>query len=261
MKSLIPKGMSKADRAKLRKGLRAGEIFMAAYFNDVAKLKKLGRRPLKRNPTPKLKKIRAIADRWIKQYGWRVAMNKAHRMERDRNFRHGRLLRRVLYRIHDAEAIKPGPQQSPKIIKKKKTVRTTQAMYKRLLDEYGTTSPMAARGFILEDGECLNLGQYDDHRIINSVYADTEAAEERFGSRYGAFANLCRKFNMIRWIPEGKMAEIFVPTTRQQDTALRDLMDAGMLREVEVHKPRGGTVMLEAEDGETLVRGINAILG
>jgi hypothetical protein len=66
---------------------------------------------------------------------------------------------------------------------------------------------------------------------------------------------------MIRWIPESKMAEVFVPTTRQQDDTLRDLADAGYLKEVEVHRPRGGTVMLEAEDGETLVRGINAILG
>lgn len=210
----------------------------------------------KRNPTPKLKKIRAIADRWIQQYGWRVAMNKAMRMERDRNFRHGRLLRRVLYRIRDAEAIKPSP--SPKIIKKKKVVRTTQAMYERLLEEFGTTDPMGARGFILEDGSCLNLGSYDDHRIINCVYADTDAAEARFGSRYGAFVNLCKKYNMIRWIPEAKQAEIFVPTTRQQDRALRDLMDAGMLREVEVWH-RGKNVVLEAEDSDTMIRGIEAI--
>jgi hypothetical protein len=216
----------------------------------------------KHNPTPLLRKVRAKARAWIQQEGsWQKALNKAMRLERDRHFRLGRLMRRELYRIRDEEAVKPNKQQSPKIIKRKKIVRTTQAMYERLLEEFGTTNAMSARGFILEDGQCLNLGQYDDHRIINTVYADTDAAEERFGSRYGAFANLCRKFNMIRWIPEPKSVEIFVPTTRYQDETLRDLVDAGMLREAEVHKPRGGTVMLEAEDGEALVRGINAILG
>lgn len=213
-----------------------------------------------KNPTPKLKKIRALAHRWIAQYGWQVALNKATRMERDRNFRHGRLLRRVLYRIRDEEAIKPGPQQSPKIIKKKKVVRTTQAMYQRLLEEYGTTDPMYDRGFILEDGSCLNLGQYDDHRSINSVYADTDAAETRFGSRYGAFVNLCKKFNMIRWIPESKQAEVFVEPTRHQLSALRDLMDAGKLREVEVWH-RGRNVVLEAEDSDTMIAGIEVIYG
>jgi len=231
---------------------------------DIRKLNKMRRKSIKtyRNPTPLLRKIRAKARAWIQQEGsWQTALNKATRLERDRHFRLGRLLRRELYRIRDEEAIKPGPQQSPKIIKKKKSVRTTQAMYQRLLDEFGVSDAMGVRGFILDDGQCLNLGQYDDHRIINTVYADTQVAEERFGSRYGAFANLCRKFGMIRWIPESKMAEVFVPTTRDQDRTIMDLADAGMLRDVEVHRPRGGTVMLEAEDGETLVRGINAILG
>jgi hypothetical protein len=215
----------------------------------------------KHNP-PLLRKIRAKARAWIQQEGsWQKALNKAMRLERDRHFRLGRLLRRELYHIRDEEAVKPGKQQDAKIIRRKKIVRTTQAMYQRLLDEYGTSDAMGVRGFILDDGSCLNLGQYDDHRIINSVYADTEAAEERFGSRYGAFANLCRKFCMIRWIPEAKQCEVFVPTTRSQDRTIMDLADAGVLKEVEVHRPRGGTVMLEAEDGETLVRGINAILG
>lgn len=252
---------------RYRVGMYAGHVVHATtYGGDLGKLAKRIRkherksaRAYGRNP-PLLNKIRATARAWIQREGsWQKALNKAMRMERDRHFRLGRLLRRELYRIRDEDAVKPGP--TAKKIIRKKTVRTTAAMYQRLLDEYGTTDAMAARGFILDDGSCLNLGQYDDHRIINSVYADTQAAEERFGSRYGAFANLCRKFNMIRWIPESKMAEIFVPTTRDQDRTLADLADAGYLKEVEVHKPRGGTVMLEAEDGETLVRGINAILG
>lgn len=231
---------------------------------DIRRANKARRKSVRayRNPTPLLRKIRAKARTWIQQEGsWQKALNKAMRLERDRHFRLGRLLRRELYRIRDEEAVKPNKQQDKKIIKRKKTVRTTQAMYQRLLDEYGTSDAMGVRGFILDDGSCLNLGQYDDHRIINSVYADTEAAEERFGSRYGAFANLCRKFCMIRWIPEAKQCEVFVPTTRSQDRTIMDLADAGVLKEVEVHRPRGGTVMLEAEDGETLVRGINAILG
>ena len=247
-----------AKRRKLPKAaLRAARIFFAANFGDTAELRRIAKTiRTRKNPTPKLKKIRAIADRWIKQYGWRVALNKAMRMERDRNFRHGRLLRRVLYRIRDAEAVKPGAQQ--KIVKKKKTVRTTQAMYQRLLDDFGTTSPMAARGFILEDGECLNLGRYDDHRIINCVYADTDAAEERFGSRYGAFVNLCRKFNMIRWIPEAKQCEVFVEPSRSQLSAMRELAENGLLREIEVHY-RGSASVLEAQDADTLIDGVEAI--
>lgn len=215
----------------------------------------------KHNPTPLLRKIRAKTREWIQKYGWRGALDRAYRMERTIDFRRGRLISRELWRIRDEEAVKPGKQQDKKIIKRKKIVRTTQAMYQRLLEEFGTSDAMGVRGFILDDGQCLNLGQYDDHRIINTVYADTQAAEERFGSRYGAFANLCRKFCMIRWIPEAKQCEVFVPTTRSQDRTIMDLADAGYLKEVEVHRPRGGTVMLEAEDGETLVRGINAILG
>jgi hypothetical protein len=251
---------------RYKPGRYAGDIIMALEYGG--DLKRIARKITKqkrkaarafRNPTPLLRKIRAKARAWIQKYGWRGALDRAYRMERTIDFRRGRLISRELWRIRDEEAIKPGKQQSPKIIKKKKIVRTTQAMYQRLLDEFGVTDAMGARGFILDDGQCLNLGQYDDHRIINCVYADTEAAEERFGSRYGAFANLCRKFCMIRWIPESKMAEVFVPTTRSQDRTLLDLAEAGYLREVEVHKPRGGTVVLEAEDGETLVRGINAI--
>lgn len=227
---------------------------------DIRRVQRKRRKSVRayRNP-PLLNKIKAKARSWVQHVGLKAALAKAARMERDRHFRLGKLLRRELYRILGEEAVKPNKQQSPKIIERKKTVRTTQAMYQRLLAEYGTTDAMGARGFILDDGSCLNLGQYDDHRIINSVYADTQAAEERFGSRYGAFANLCRKFNMIRWIPESKMAEVFMPPTRSQGQTIMDLADAGLLKEVEVHKPRGGTVMLEAEDGETLVRGIDAL--
>jgi hypothetical protein len=214
---------------------------------------------MRRNPTPKLKKVRAIAAAWINKYGWRGAMDRAYRVERERDFRHGKLISRTLWRIRDAEAIKPNKEQSKKIVPHKKTVRVTQAMYARLLEEHGTADPMSVRGFILEDGTCLNLGQYDDHRIINGCYADSQAAENRYGSRHGAMAHLCKKFNMIRWMPERGYVEVFVPTTRYQDDAMRDLADAGSLKEAEVHAPRRGCVLLEAEDGETLVRGINAL--
>lgn len=209
-----------------RRGMRAHYDFSKGRRNKYARLL--------RNPTPKLKKIRAVADRWVKQYGWQVALNKASRMERGVDFRHGRLLRRVLYRIRDEEAVKPSSQQSSKVISKKR-VRVTSRMYQELLDEYGTSDALYVRGFILENGECLNLGRYDDHRIINSVYADTQAAEDRFGSRYGAMANLCRHFNMIRWMPEQGYAEVFTDPTGDQLRTLNDLDEAGKLRMVEVN--------------------------
>jgi hypothetical protein len=230
---------------------------------------RLRRRDLKRVQRKRRKSVRAygnppllnkawrMARAWIQKYGWRESLMRAQRMRG----RAGALMHRIMWRISDENAVKPGPAPAPRPKPKPKRVVVTAKMYERLLEEFGTSDAMAVRGFILENGECLNLGQYDDHRIINCVYTDSEAAEAKFGSRYGAFANLCRKFNMIRWMPENKSVEIFVPTTRDQDRTIMDLADAGMLREAEVHRPRGGTVMLEAEDGETLVRGINAILG
>jgi hypothetical protein len=215
-------------------------------------------RKTRKNP-PLLNKAWRTARAWVQRYGQRGALLRAQRMYHHHSTRGGRLMLKIMTRIMDENAIKPGPPV-PKRPKPKRVVVTAK-MYDRLLEEFGTSDAMGVRGFILENGECLNLGQYDDHRIINCVYTDSDAAEQKFGSRYGAFANLCRKFNMIRWMPEAKNCEVFVPTTRDQDRTIMDLADAGMLTEVEVHKPRGGTVMLEAEDGETLVRGINAILG
>lgn len=229
----------------------------AANRRRVKKVKVTGLGPPQQafdNPTPMLRQLRREAEQAISKEGFKEARKAAwgtyfYALKQwgvnDKTTRHFGLLVRMMGRMKGKV--------------RKKAVRKT--MLEKLIDEYGTTSPMAARGFILDDGQCLNLGQYDDHRIICGVYPDSRKAEERYGSRYGAFKHLCQKFNMIRWIPESKMAEVFVPTTRQQDEALRDLADAGALKEVEVHRPRGGTVMLEAEDGETLVRGINAILG
>lgn len=142
---------------------------------------------------------------------------------------------------------------------RKRTVR--KSMYDKLLEDYGTSDASGVRGFILADGTCLNLGQYDDHRIILSAYPDSRKAEDRYGSRYGAMKHLCIKFNMIRWMPERGYVEVFVPTTRQQDETMQDLADAGRLKEAEVHAPRHGTIMLEAQDGETLVQGINTVYG
>jgi len=213
---------------------------------DVRRLTKMRRKSIRayRNPTPLLQRLRADATFLVQQLGREQALQAARTMTADT--RRNTLLMRMIER-----------STAKKL--RKRPVRKT--MYDKLLSEFGTTDAMSARGFILEDGSCLNLGQYDDHRIINCVYPDSDKAEERYGSRYGAFKNLCKKYNMIRWIPESKMLEIFVPTTRDQDRTIMDLADSGKLREVEVHRPRGGTVMLEAEDGETLVRGINAILG
>lgn len=133
-------------------------------------------------------------------------------------------------------------------------------MYDKLLEEFGTTDAMSARGFILDDGQCLNLGAYDDHRIINSVYSDTQAAEKRYGSRYGAFRHLCELYNMIRWIPESKMAEVFVEPTRHQLSTMRELAENGYLKEIEVHH-RGQSAIIEAQDADTLIGGVEAVYG
>ena len=238
--------------------LLAGRLFMASYMNDKAEMQRILTRVRtfspKKNPTPMLRQMKHEAQREIIKEGYKEAIKSA---------RHSRAYAHTQYGAHD-----PTTRHFDLLVRmldrmraqvRKKPVRKT--MLEKLIEEHGVCSPMEARGFILDDGQCLNLGQYDDHRIICGVYPDSRKAEERYGSRYGAFKHLCQKFNMIRWIPESKMAEIFVPTTRYQDEAIRDLADAGYLQEVEVHRPRGGTVMLEAEDGETLVRGINAILG
>ena len=231
---------------RYKPGRYAGDIVMALEYGG--DLKRIARKIIKqkrkaarafRNPTPLLRTLRGEAMFLIQQLGREKAIQAARTMTGDG--RRNTLLIRMIERSG--------------------AHKLRKTMYDKLLAEFGTSDAMSVRGFILENGECLNLGQYDDHRIINCVYPDSDKAEKRYGSRYGAFKHLCEKFNMIRWIPESKMAEVFVPTTRSQDRTLLDLAEAGYLREVEVHKPRGGTVVLEAEDGETLVRGINAILG
>lgn len=222
---------------------------MAAYFDDMAKLKKLGRRPLKKNPTPLLRELKHKAASFIRQEGRATAYKDARRQAAEyQAMKLPNLARK--YRLL-ARIIKKSPGR-------KKVTRKNYL--EQLIAEYGTTSPMSARGFILEDGECLNLGQYDDHRIINSVYRDSTKAEKRYGSRYGAFRALCERFNMIRWIPESKMAEVFVEPSRQQLAALRELAENGMLREVEVHR-RGKSAVLEAHDPDTLIAGVEAVYG
>jgi hypothetical protein len=220
---------------------------------DMCRANKARRKSVRayRNPTPLLRTLKRDAASWIRQEGRTQAYKDALRQAREyQALKEPGLARR--YRLL-ARVIKKSPGR------KKVTGKTYMD---KLIEDHGTTDAMSARGFILEDGTCLNLGQYDDHRIICGVYRNSTKAERKYGSRYGAFKALCKRFNMIRWIPESKMAEVFVPTTRQQDETLRDLADANYLKEVEVHRPRNnGTVMLEAEDGETLVRGINAILG
>jgi hypothetical protein len=194
-----------------------------------------------RNPTPLLRNLRGEAAFLIQQLGREKAIQVARTMTGD-----GRR-NALLIRMIERSTVKK---------LRKRPVRKT--MYDKLLAEFGTTSPMAARGFILEDGECLNLGQYDDHRIINCVYPDSDKAEKRYGSRYGAFVNLCKKYNMIRWIPEPKQCEVFVEPTRQQVAAMRELAENGMLNEIEVHY-RGRKVILEAQDADTLVAGVEAL--
>jgi hypothetical protein len=201
-----------------------------------------------RNPTPLLRKLRHQAYMSIRDHGKKGALE-VHRMVNrhyeigSKNYREQVLTLRM---IAKAQA-------------RKRTVR--KSMLDKLLEDHGTADASSVRGFILEDGSCLNLGQYDDHRIICGVYPNSRKAEERYGSRYGAMKHLCIKFNMIRWMPERGYVEVFVPTTRHQDETMRDLADAGLLKEAEVHAPRQGTVMLEARDGETLVQGINALYG
>lgn len=203
--------------------------------------KKLVRR-LKKNPTPKLRELRGLATFLIKQLGKQAALLQAIETQKT-NLRYGRALQHMIERM-----------QIKKL--RKRPVRKT--MYDKLIEEFGTTSPMSARGFILDDGECLNLGSYDDHRIINCVYADSDAAEKRYGSRYRAFRHLCEIYNMIRWTPESKTCEVFVPPTGRQISAMRELAEEGMLKQIEVWS-RGKATVLEAEDADTLIAGVEAV--
>lgn len=197
-----------------------------------------------KNPTPLLRRLRGEASFLIQQCGRQGAIQAARTMTGDA--RQNNLLIRMI-------------QRSGANKLRKRPVRKT--MLDKLIEEYGTTSPMAARGFILDNGECLNLGQYDDHRIICGVYPDSQKAEARYGSRYGAFKHLCEKFNMIRWIPESKSTEVFVEPTRQQLAAMRELAEEGLLLTIEVHPPHQSVVILEAENADTLIAGVEALYG
>jgi hypothetical protein len=244
--------MARRKRRVAHKDLRAGEIFIAATYGDFVTLKRIARElareeKTKRNPTPLLRDLKHIAWLEVRRYGRAEAhkaalaiVNTAKVYNDPRTERRYKLLARLILQV------------------KAKKHAKRKTMYDKLIEEFGTTDAMAARGFILEDGTCLNLGQYDDHRIINCVYPDSQKAEQRYGSRYGAFVNLCKKYNMIRWIPESKQCEVFVEPTRHQIAAMRELAENGMLREIEVHY-RGTKSVLEAQDADTLVAGVEAI--
>jgi hypothetical protein len=207
------------------------------------------KRQMKKNPTPMLRRMRAEARYEIGKEGWREAYKMAT------------YIAKSCHATGDVRGERRWKLQARMILRMKETVkkhRVVKTMYDKLLAEFPPVSPMEARGFILEDGSCLNLGQYDDHRIINCVYRDTRAAEEKYGSRYGAFVNLCKKYSMIRWIPETKQCEVFVEPTRDQISAMRELAENGMLKSIEVWK-RGQNSILEAEDADTLVAGVEAV--
>jgi hypothetical protein len=231
----------------LKKTRLAGRIYTAALFGNDADLKRIAKR-LRKNPTPLLRDLKHIAWLDVRRFGRAEAHRMAVQIARTaqvqndtRTERRYKLLARLILQV-----------------KAKKHV-TRKTMLDKLIEDHGTTSPMSARGFILTDGECLNLGQYDDHRIICGVYPDSHKAELRYGSRYGAFKHLCEKFNMIRWIPEAKQCEVFVEPTRQQVAAMRELAEEGMLKEIEVHPPRKASCIIEAEDADTLVAGVEAL--
>lgn len=240
--------MAKQKRRVTAKDLLYSRLIVAAGWPDDKELSRVLTRvktmTARKNPTPLLRNLRGEATFLIRQLGREKAIQAARTMTGD--FRRNNLLIRMIERsgIHKL---------------RKRPVRKT--MLDKLIEEFGTTSPMSARGFILDSGECLNLGQYEDHRIICGVYPDSYKAELRYGSRYGAFKHLCEKFNMIRWIPERKECEVFVEPTRQQVAAMRELAEEGMLKAIEVHPPRQSTVMLEAEDADTLVAGVEALYG
>lgn len=200
-------------------------------------------RVYRQNPTRLLRNIRGEATFLVQQLGREKALQVARTMTADG--RRNALLMRMIERsgVHKL---------------RKRPVR--KSMYDKLIEEFGVTDAMSARGFILADGTCLNLGQYDDHRIINCVYTNSQAAEKRYGSRYGAFRHLCELYNMIRWIPEPKQCEVFVEPTRQQLNTMRELAENGMLKEIEVHH-RGDKAVLEAQDADTLIGGVEAIYG
>jgi hypothetical protein len=133
---------------------RAGAIALAAGYNDSRQLKEIARiLRLRKNPTPLLRNLRGEATFLIQQLGKPEALRVARTMTGDG--RRNALLMRMIERSEVKKL-------------RKRPVRKT--MYDKLLAEFGTTDAMSARGFILSDGTCLNLGAYDDHRIINCVY-------------------------------------------------------------------------------------------
>jgi hypothetical protein len=191
MKRLIPKHLPQKDKEFIKQSLIAGDIFMAAYFNDSKRLKKLGRRAKRQhrrrlmlerqNPTPLLRELRRDAERFIKQEGRKRAYLDALEQARWYRSKGEMKLARKYWLLARVITKTPG--------KKKVTGKT---YFDKLVEEYGTTDAMSARGFILPDGSCLNLGQYDDHRIIVGVYRNSTKAEQKYGSRYGAFKALCK---------------------------------------------------------------------
>ena len=88
----------------------------------------------------------------------------------------------------------------------------------------GTTMDPVTGGFLLPEGDFLNMGIYgtrgDDHRVVN--YVLPRGMGEKIG-RWAGLVRVCKKIGMYRWMPENWSIEAWTPPTRAQLHTIRQL--------------------------------------
>jgi hypothetical protein len=117
-----------------------------------------------------------------------------------------------------------------------------QRLIKRQAESYreGVTDDPHTGGFILRDGQFLNMGMYgsrgDDHRIVEGV-PPRRLLRDQHRTRWQNLVQVCKRAKLIRWMPETWAAEMWTAPTREQTQTLRLLLDARPMT-VEAHHGR-----------------------
>jgi hypothetical protein len=121
----------------------------------------------------------------------------------------------------------PEVMKNPRRGRKKKNPTYESRLIKMQEEAYGegVTSSPTQGGFLMYNGEFLNMGAYgqrgDDHRMLESVLPRSK--REKFQSRYDAMAYVAKKTNMYRWMPESWSLETWTAPSRAQLDTIEQL--------------------------------------
>jgi hypothetical protein len=111
----------------------------------------------------------------------------------------------------------------------------------KLIKEFGVTDDPGTGGFILPEGNFLDLSggggfRCMDHRSILSAYPRNVNYNVTYPSRTEAMENIMKVAGLIRWMPERWYAELVTRPTAGQ---IATLLELGSHRPLSVEVKRG----------------------